>query len=198
MFNRFLHPDHKSQMHAAGCGTSTSVACTGGGYKKRNVARCWAYETAVLVGQPELVTDQLPSNMYLDNFKNEKEDVTRVPSLNADKMNIYRRGTIPDTYNRPARLDQIRTRALEHLRHVEIAPGIVFNPAAFAVNTAPIAVFAVIGQVADHLESMPSSLMPAPAKMLRINHVCLCILLGLHLGILRLCQQPTLQLCVLA
>lgn len=98
----------------------------GGGYKKRNVARCWAYETAVLVGQPELVTDQLPSNMYLDNFKNEKEDVTRVPSLNADKMNIYRRGTIPDTYNRPARLDLIRTHALEHLRHVEIAPGHAF------------------------------------------------------------------------
>ena len=88
------------------------------------MARCWAYETAVLVGQTQLITDQLPSNMYLDNFKNEKEDVTRVPTLNADKMNIYRRGTILDTYNKPAHLDRIRINALEHLRHVEIAPGI--------------------------------------------------------------------------
>ena len=107
------------------------------------MARCWAYETAVLVGQPELVTDQLPSNMYLDNFKNEKEDVTRVPSLNADKMNIYRRGTIPDTYNKPSRLDMIRTKALEHLRHLEIAPGTAFNPAAPAVNSARTKPFAV-------------------------------------------------------
>jgi len=114
------------------------------------VARCWAYETAVLVGQPELVTDQLPSNMYLDNFKNEKEDVTRVPSLNADRMNIYRRGTIPDTYNRPGHLDLIRIHALEHLRHVENAPGILFNPAAAAVDTAPIMAFAVSDQEADH------------------------------------------------
>ena len=77
----------------------------------------------MLVGQTQLITDQLPSNMYLDNFKNEKEDVTRVPTLNADKMNIYRRGTILDTYNKPAHLDRIRIGALEHLRHVEIAPG---------------------------------------------------------------------------
>ncbi len=100
----------------------------------------------MLVGQPELVTDQLPSNMYLDNFKNEKEDVTRVPSLNADKMNIYRRGTIPDTYNRPARLDLIRTHALEHLRHVEIAPGIVPDPAAAELRTVSIKPFDVTGQ----------------------------------------------------
>jgi len=104
----------------------------------------------VLVGQPELVTDQLPSNMYLDNFRNEKEDVTRVPSLNADKMNIYRRGTIPDTYNRPARLDLIRTQALEHLRHVEIAPGTLPGPAAAVFRTRPIKPFAVTGQGADH------------------------------------------------
>lgn len=103
----------------------------------------------MLVGQPELVTDQLPSNMYLDNFKNEKEDVTRVPSLNADRMNIYRRGTIPDTYNKPGHLDTIRTRALEHLRHVEIAPGIVPGPAAAVSRTQPIKPFAVTGPGAD-------------------------------------------------
>ncbi len=144
------------------------------------MARCWAYETAVLVGQSQLVTDQLPSNMYLDNFKNEKEDVTRVPSLNADKMNIYRRGTIPDTYNKPSRLDQIRTHALEHLRHVEIAPGIVPCPA--VLRTAPKKPFAVADQRGRSSKSMPSSLMPARATMSRLNHVCLCAHLGVHLG----------------
>ncbi len=99
----------------------------GGGYKKRNVARCWTYETAVLVGQTDLITDQLPSNLYLDNFKNEKEEVTRVPSQNADRMNIDRRGTFPDGLNKPAYLDSIRIRALEHLRQLETAPGIAMS-----------------------------------------------------------------------
>ena len=95
----------------------------GGGYRKRNVARCWTYETAVLVGQTELVTEQLPNNMYMDNFKNEKEETSKVPLQNADKMNIDRRGTIPDLLNKPATLDKLRIDALEHLRHIEAAPG---------------------------------------------------------------------------
>ena len=95
----------------------------GGGYKKRNVARCWTYETAVLVGQTDLITDQLPNNMYLDHFKNEKDEHTRVPVQNADRMNIDRKGTYPDTHNKPAYLEMLRINALEHLRHIEAAPG---------------------------------------------------------------------------
>ena len=33
---------------------------TGGGYTKNNVARCWAYETAVVVGAD--VTEEIPLN----------------------------------------------------------------------------------------------------------------------------------------
>ena len=106
--------------------TALESGCLGGGYKKRNVARCWTYETAVLCGQRDAITDQLPANMYLDNFKNEKDDYTRVPSQNADRMNIDRRGTITDGLNKPAHLEKIRINALEHLRHLEAAPGTIF------------------------------------------------------------------------
>ena len=35
----------------------------GGGYTKHNVARCWAYETALLVGRPDISRD-LPMTDY--------------------------------------------------------------------------------------------------------------------------------------
>jgi histone deacetylase 1/2 len=38
----------------------------GGGYTMRNVARCWAYETAVIVGQD--IKDELPHNLYFEYF----------------------------------------------------------------------------------------------------------------------------------
>ena len=34
--------------------------CAGGGYTKNNVARCWAYETAVVVGADRDVTEDIP------------------------------------------------------------------------------------------------------------------------------------------
>ncbi|KAL3138820.1 hypothetical protein ABBQ32_005655 [Trebouxia sp. C0010 RCD-2024] len=95
----------------------------GGGYKKRNVARCWTYETAVLVGKTDLITDQLPNNKYLDNFRNEKEDITRVPTASADKMNVDRRGSRGDSLNKPAQLERIKLKALQYMSKLEAAPG---------------------------------------------------------------------------
>ena len=41
----------------------------GGGYiPMRNVARCWTYETAVLVNQHENIEDKLPYNDYYEYF----------------------------------------------------------------------------------------------------------------------------------
>ena len=40
----------------------------GGGYTMRNVARCWAYETAVLVNQHDNIEDKLPYNDYYEYF----------------------------------------------------------------------------------------------------------------------------------
>lgn len=38
----------------------------GGGYTLRNVPRCWAYETSVLLEQP--LKDKLPYNEYFEYF----------------------------------------------------------------------------------------------------------------------------------
>lgn len=92
------------------------IHAAGGGYKKRNVARCWTFETAVLIGQEDLVTDQIPYNMYIDNFRNEKV------ANNADKMNVDDVGSLLNV-NKAPQLEQTRIMALEHLRHLEVAPG---------------------------------------------------------------------------
>lgn len=34
----------------------------GGGYTLRNVARCWTYETAILVGKKDEIPDEIPNN----------------------------------------------------------------------------------------------------------------------------------------
>ena len=109
----------------------------GGGYKKRNVARCWTYETAVLVEQTDLITDQLPNNMYLANFKNEKEEITRVPTANADRMNVDRRGSRGDSLNKPAQLEKLKRKALEYMSKLEAAPGNLTGNATRSYALAP-------------------------------------------------------------
>ena len=94
----------------------------GGGYKKRNVARCWTYETAVLVGQEHLITEQIPNNMYIDNFRNEKDDSSKTQMNNSDKMNLDRPGSLLNL-NKAPQIERTMVKALEHLRHLEIAPG---------------------------------------------------------------------------
>ena len=61
--------------------------------------------------------------MYLDNFRNEKEEITRVPTSSADRMNIDRRGSRGDSLNKPAQLEKIKTKALEYMSKLEAAPG---------------------------------------------------------------------------
>ena len=41
----------------------------GGGYTKKNVARCWAYETAVLVGSDATLSDDIPPNAYYGYYE---------------------------------------------------------------------------------------------------------------------------------
>ena len=40
----------------------------GGGYTIRNVARCWAYETAVLLDQHNSISEEIPYNDYFDYY----------------------------------------------------------------------------------------------------------------------------------
>lgn len=55
----------------------------GGGYTLRNVPRCWAYETAVLVDTP--ISDQLPYNDYFDYYGPEYR--LHLPTSNMENRN---------------------------------------------------------------------------------------------------------------
>jgi hypothetical protein len=49
-----------------------AIFSAGGGYTKNNVARCWTYETAVLVDEDEGLPDEIPhsyiTHEYYDYF----------------------------------------------------------------------------------------------------------------------------------
>ncbi|ORZ25201.1 hypothetical protein BCR42DRAFT_479598 [Absidia repens] len=81
----------------------------GGGYTVRNVARCWTYETSILVDQ-ELSND-LPPNEYIDFFK---PDYQLHPHLS---------GRVENQNDRQYLL-KVRERAMEQLRYLDAAPSI--------------------------------------------------------------------------
>lgn len=43
-----------------------TILCGGGGYKIENVARCWAYETGIALGED--LPEKLPSNLYFYDY----------------------------------------------------------------------------------------------------------------------------------
>lgn len=80
----------------------------GGGYTIRNVARCWAFETARTVGLD--LAEEIPFN---ENFEYYGPDYSiNVPSNNMANLNSR-------DY-----LEKLRTRILENLRHVQFAPSV--------------------------------------------------------------------------
>jgi len=64
-FNLSLHGHAECVKFVKSFGTPTLVL-GGGGYTIRNVARCWAYETSVLLGRP--ISNQIPFNDYYEYF----------------------------------------------------------------------------------------------------------------------------------
>ncbi|CAO3670656.1 unnamed protein product [Umbelopsis vinacea] len=81
----------------------------GGGYTIRNVARCWTYETSILV-DTELSND-LPDNEYREFFK---PDYQLHPHLSGRLEN----------QNDRAYLTRLKQRVLEQLRYLDGAPSI--------------------------------------------------------------------------
>ena len=84
--------------------------CSGGGYTKNNVARCWTNETAILVG--EHLAEELPPNAYAEYYQ---------PHNRLDRAVLSRKPL--DNYNTRARIDEIRERCMEYLRHLAHTPG---------------------------------------------------------------------------
>lgn len=72
------------------------IVLGGGGYTLRNVARCWAYETAILVDRDKEISNEIPENSpYLDYFAPEftlkPELASRVENMNSKEVTIFKR-----------------------------------------------------------------------------------------------------------
>ncbi|CAE7389932.1 HDAC1 [Symbiodinium microadriaticum] len=80
----------------------------GGGYTLRNVPRCWAYETSVILDTP--VKDALPYNDYFEYFAPDYK--LHLPVSNMENLNT------------PRYLDDIRTQLFQILDGVEHAPSV--------------------------------------------------------------------------
>lgn len=82
----------------------------GGGYTIRNVARCWTYETSILVD--ECISEKIPtSTEYLDYFG---PDFSLCPEMN---------GSFPNS-NTKQYLDNIKQTIMDHLKCIAGAPSV--------------------------------------------------------------------------
>ncbi|XP_064626135.1 histone deacetylase 3-like isoform X2 [Lineus longissimus] len=82
----------------------------GGGYTVKNVARCWTYETSIIVDED--ISNDLPYNEYLEFFA---PDFSLHPDLNAKQA---------ENLNSKAYLDSIRQTIGEHLKCLAHAPSV--------------------------------------------------------------------------
>lgn len=87
-------------------------SAAGGGYIKHNVARCWAYETAVLVDQE--LEDQIPPNDYYQYYA--PDFLLRVPLQKHF-----------ENQNTRQYLDKVKADVLENLRRIDGAPSVAMQ-----------------------------------------------------------------------
>ncbi|PIG83230.1 histone deacetylase 1 [Aspergillus arachidicola] len=80
----------------------------GGGYTMRNVARTWAFETGILVGDP--LGSELPYNDYYEYFAPDYELDVRPSNM--------------DNANTKEYLDKIRAQVVENLKRTSFAPSV--------------------------------------------------------------------------
>merc|ERR1711991_1300824 len=93
----------------------------GGGYTLRNVPRCWAYETAVLLDTP--VKDTLPFNDYFEYYGPEYKlhlPVSNMPNDNSPKF-----------------LADMTTQVLQILDGVEAAPSVAIHTGQAGTSQVP-------------------------------------------------------------
>eukprot|EP00937_MAST-01D_sp_MAST-1D-sp2_P005807 g5807.t1 len=80
----------------------------GGGYTIRNVARCWAYETSVLVNAK--ISDHIPYNDYFEYY--------------SPDFQLHLTPTSMENMNTPEYLEQQTVKVLENLRRLQGAPSV--------------------------------------------------------------------------
>ncbi|EAY23061.1 acetylpolyamine aminohydrolase, putative [Trichomonas vaginalis G3] len=82
------------------------IVTGGGGYTVRNVARCWAYETAVVLG--EEIEDKLPYNDYLGYY--------------GPDYRLHLQPSNMDNFNTPEYLNELQANIIDSIRHLPCAP----------------------------------------------------------------------------
>ncbi|KAK3241677.1 hypothetical protein CYMTET_48582 [Cymbomonas tetramitiformis] len=90
----------------------------GGGYTIRNVSRCWAYETGLLLDQP--LDDKMPTNPYYEYY--------------GPDFRLHIQPSNMENQNSKEYLDKVRCKMLENLRHLDPVPSVQMH------ETAPDAV----------------------------------------------------------
>ena len=83
----------------------------GGGYTIRNVARCWAYETALLLDED--LPNDIPANDYAEYFRPDYR-------LHLEPAPMSNDNTRKD-------VEDIRSRLFENLRALDSAPSVAFQ-----------------------------------------------------------------------
>jgi histone deacetylase 1/2 len=105
-FNLTTHGHAAAVKHVKSYGVPTLVL-GGGGYTIRNVARCWANETSVLLEEP--ISNDIPFNDYYEYYAPDFE-LHLKPDLSMENANDN--------------LDEIRTEVLQHLQDLQGAPSV--------------------------------------------------------------------------
>lgn len=84
----------------------------GGGYTPVNVARCWAYETAIALGKEDELSEDLPDNAFLADYKGNQ------PRLHINASRAHRNQNSKDYLN------GLRARICDNLRQLPAAPSV--------------------------------------------------------------------------
>mmetsp|Transcript_18611 Transcript_18611/g.56182 ORF Transcript_18611/g.56182 Transcript_18611/m.56182 type:complete len:202 (-) Transcript_18611:339-944(-) len=94
----------------------------GGGYTVRNVARCWAYETSVVLG--EELAEELPWNDYYEYF---------APDFN---LHVAPSPTMENANTRQY-LENVRQQVFENLKMLQGAPGVQMHAVPHDIAVTP-------------------------------------------------------------
>lgn len=117
-FNLTLKGHAACVQHTLSFGVPTLVL-GGGGYTIRNVARCWAYETAVLLDKHKDIPNEIPYNDYFEYYAPDYElHLTPEPMENLNGKDM---------------LENVRVELLQQLSDLQGAPSVAMHqvPPAF-------------------------------------------------------------------
>jgi len=106
-FNLTIHGHGECVKYVKSFGLPMLVA-GGGGYTVRNVSRCWAYETAVLLDED--IDDNLPYHDYLSYYGPDYK-------LDLQPSNMANMNTLKS-------LDDLYREVIENIRHLPCAPSV--------------------------------------------------------------------------